>query len=42
MASVQWQVEGQSPPAGGVLNVLPFVAGDGTVDLLLDVNGWFD
>jgi hypothetical protein len=26
----------------GVLNVLPFVAGGGTVDLLLDVNGWFE
>jgi hypothetical protein len=28
--------------ADGVLNVSPFVAGGGTVDLLLDVNGWFE
>jgi hypothetical protein len=28
--------------ADGVLNVSPSVAGGGTVDLLLDVNGWFD
>lgn len=28
--------------ADGVLNVLPFVAGGGTVHLLLDVNGWYE
>jgi hypothetical protein len=28
--------------ADGVLNVSPFVAGGGTVDLLLDVNGWYE
>lgn len=26
----------------GILRVLPFVAGGGTVDLILDVNGWFE
>lgn len=28
--------------ASGVLRVIPFVAGGGTVDLILDVNGWFE
>lgn len=28
--------------ADGGLNVSPFVAGGGTVDLLLDVNGWYE
>lgn len=28
--------------ADGGLNVSPFVAGSGTVDLLLDVNGWYE